>query len=154
MDTDFTVRTIGYHKDTQEADKLVLPALGGDRGGGNIFPRIIIFILPQILTDGHGFYHADGGLEHESHEFHEYFFAHRYSRMDTDFTVRRITLLISHRSHSNIFCTRMDTDEHGFTVRMLFLNTNCTNFTNIFGYTDIIFCLPQIPQMNTDLPCG
>ena len=33
MDTDFTVRTIGYHKDTQEADKLVLPTLGGDRGG-------------------------------------------------------------------------------------------------------------------------
>ena len=24
------------------------------------------------------------------HEFHEYFFAHRYSRMDTDFTVRTI----------------------------------------------------------------
>ena len=29
MDTDFTVRTIGYHKDTQEADKLVLPTLEG-----------------------------------------------------------------------------------------------------------------------------
>ena len=26
MDTDFTMWTIGYHKDTQEADKLVLPA--------------------------------------------------------------------------------------------------------------------------------
>ena len=33
MDTDFTVRTIGYHKDSQEADKPVLPAVGGGRGG-------------------------------------------------------------------------------------------------------------------------
>ena len=36
-------------------------------------------------TDGHGFYRADGIFEHESHEFHEYFWVHGYSRMDTDF---------------------------------------------------------------------
>ena len=45
-------------------------------------------------TDGHGFYRADVIFEHESHEFHEYFLAHGYSRMNTDFTVRRITLFI------------------------------------------------------------
>ena len=27
------------------------------------------------------------GFEHEFHEFHEYFLAHGYSRMDTDFTM-------------------------------------------------------------------
>ena len=36
---------------------------------------------------------------------------------------------------TNLFGTRMDTDEHGFTVRMVFLNTNRTNFT-IFWHTE------------------
>ena len=81
-------------------------------------------------TDGHGFYRADGIFEHESHEFHE--------------------------SHSNIFGTRMDADGHGFTVRMLFLNTNCTNFTNIFGYTDThgwtqIFTMRMVVFLNTNI---
>ena len=34
-------------KDSQEADKPVLPALGGDRGGRKFLPRMI-FYLPQI----------------------------------------------------------------------------------------------------------
>ena len=48
-------------------------------------------------TDGHGWtriYRADIIFEHEFHEFHEYFLAHGWTRMDTDFTVRRITLFI------------------------------------------------------------
>ena len=36
-------------------------------------------------TDGHGFYRADGIFEHELHELHESFWAHGYSRMNTDF---------------------------------------------------------------------
>ena len=61
----------------------------------------------RMDTDGHGFYRADVIFEHESHEFHEYFLAHGYSRMNTDLPC-------------------------GWWV----LNTNCTNFTNLFGHTE------------------
>ena len=63
------------------------------------------FILPQIAQMNTDFYHVD-----------EYV-------LNTNIT--NLTLIF--------LGTRMDTDEHGFTVRMLFLNTNCTNCTNIFG---------------------
>ena len=51
----------------------------------------------------------------------------------TRITVRMLFLNTNRTNFTNIFGTRMDTDEHGFTVRMVAF---WTRISNIFGHTD------------------